>query len=324
VVYEDLPTYQNLHDRIEHQARMGVLTTNFTLIQPGAFHRANQGYIIVDARRLLMQPVAYEGLKRTLRSRKVHIEPVERLLGLMGTTALEPEPIDLDVKVVLVGEPQVYYLLNAYDPEFAALFKVQADFENDMERSEDNLALYSSLIASLAQDHELLPLHADAVARIIEQASRDAGDSLKLSLRVRDLVDLMQDADYFARKADKKQIEIDDLEAALLAARERGGRIRDRIFASMATGIRHIETQGGKAGQVNGLSVLQVGRDAFGCPTRITALTRPGRAKMVDIEREVELGGPIHSKGVMILSSFLAARYARLIPLTLQASLAFE
>ncbi len=324
VIYEDLPTYQNLHGRIEHQARMGMLTTNFTLIQPGSLHRANQGYLIVDARRLLMQPFAYEGLKRTLRSRKVHIEPVERLLGLMSTTALEPEPIDLDLKVVLIGEPIIYYLLNAYDPEFYALFKVQADFEHDMERSQDNLALYATLIASLAKDKDLLPLHATAVARVIEQASREAGDRHKLSLRIRAFVDLMQEADYLARKEGKECIERGDVEAAILAAKERGGRIRDRVFESMAHGIRHIETQGGKVGQINGLSVLMLGRDSFGCPTRITALTRPGRAKIVDIEREVELGGPIHSKGVMILSGFLAARYARSIPLSLQASLVFE
>lgn len=324
VIYEDLPTYQNLHGRIEHQAKMGMLTTNFTLIKPGALHQANNGYLILDARRLLMQPFAYEGLKRTLRSRKVHIEPVERLLGLMSTVSLEPEAIDLNIKVVLIGEPMIYYLLNAYDPEFISLFKVQVDFENDMPRSKESQDLYATLIARLAKDKELLPLHRTAVARLIEQATREAGDREKLSLRIRNFADLMQEADYLAKKDNKSVIDDTDVEKAIAAGKRRGGRIQDRFFEAMEHNIRHIETDGAKAGQINGLSFLMLGRDSFGCPTRITALTRPGKGKIIDIEREVELGGPIHSKGVLILSSFLSSRYARTIPLGLQASLVFE
>ena len=324
VVYEDLPTYQNLHGRIEHLARMGMLSTNFTLIKPGSLHQANNGYLILDARRLLMQPFAYEGLKRTLRSRKIHIEPLERLLGLMSTVSLEPEPVDLNIKVVLIGEPQIYYLLNAYDPEFISLFKVQADFETDMKRSQESQELYATLIAKLARDKELLPLHRSAVARLIEQAAREAGDREKLSLRIREFADLMQEADYLAQKENKTTIDDTDVEKAIAAGKRRGGRIQDRFFEAMEHGIRHIETDGSRVGQINGLSYLMLGRDSFGCPTRITALTRPGKGKIVDIEREVELGGPIHSKGVMILASFLSSRYARTIPLSLEASLVFE
>lgn len=324
VIYEDLPTYQNLHGRIEHQARMGVLTTNFTLIKPGSLHLANNGYLILDARKLLMQPFAYEGLKRTLRSKKVHIEPVERLLGLVSTVSLEPEPMDLNIKVVLIGEPLIYYLLNAYDPEFIALFKVQADFESDMKRDQESQELYATLIARLAKDKGLLPLHNSAVARLIEQATRKAGDRDKLSLRIRDFADLMQEADYLAKKEKKATIDNSDVERAIAASKRRGGRIRDRLFEAMEQNIRHIETDGNQVGQINGLSVIILGNDTFGCPTRITALARPGKGKIVDIEREVELGGPIHSKGVMILSSFLSSRYARNIPLSLQASLVFE
>ena len=324
VVYEDLPTYQNLHGRIEHMARMGMLTTNFTLIKPGCLHQANNGYLILDARRLLMQPFAYEGLKRTLRSRKIHIEPIERLLGLISTVSLEPEPVDLNIKVVLIGEPLIYYLLNAYDPEFISLFKVQADFETDMKRSKESQELYAILIARLAKDKNLLPLHRTAVARLIEQATREAGDREKLSLRIRDFADLMQEADYMAKKENKTTIVDSDVEKAITASKRRGGRIKDRLFEAMEHNIHYIETQGAKVGQINGLSVLMLGRDSFGCPTRITALTRPGKGKIIDIEREVELGGPIHSKGVMILSSFLSSRYARTIPLGLQASLVFE
>ena len=324
VVYEDLPTYQNLHGRIEHQAQMGMLTTNFSLIMPGALHRANGGYIIIDARRLLMQPFAYEGLKRTLRSRQIRMEPVERLFGLMSTVSLEPEPIPLDSKVVLIGEPMIYYLLNDYDPEFASLFKVQADFEYDMERNPVSQQQYAALIAGLAREKELLPLHRTAVARVIEEAARHAGDCKKLSLHIRKLADLIKEADYLARKTDKPHIEANEIEMAVVACRRRGGRIRDRVLESFENNIRHIETEGEKSGQVNGLSVVEIGGDAFGFPTRITAVTRPGKGDIIDIEREVELGGPIHSKGVMILSSFLSARYARNIPLGLQASLVFE
>ncbi len=324
VVYEDLPTYQNLHGRIEHTARMGVLTTHFTLIKPGSLHQANGGYIIIDAGRLLMQPFAYEGLKRTLRSQQIRIEPVERLLGLMSTVTLEPEPIDLQTKVVLIGEPFLYYLLNYYDPEFQSLFKVQADFEQDMERTAESQELFGALLATLARDKNLLPLHRTAVARVVEQAARAAEDRHKLSLQIRQFADLIREAEYLAQQRGKKYIEATEIEDALAASRKRGGRIKDRLYEAVEHGIRHVETSGEKIGQVNGLSVISLGNDSFGCPTRITALTRPGKGVIVDIEREVELGGPIHSKGVMILDSFLSSRYARTIPLGLRASLVFE
>ncbi len=324
VIYEDMPTYQNIHGRIEHQAQMGMLTTDFSLIRAGALHRANGGYIIIDARRLLMQPFAYEGLKRTLRSSQIRMEPVERLLGLVSTVSLEPEPVPLDVKVVLIGEPMIYYLLQAHDPEFKTLFKVQADFEHDMERNAASQQQYAALVASLASEKDLLPLHKTAVARVTEEAARNAGDSGKLSLHIRKIADLIKEADYLARKTDKHYIDCQDIEMALKASERRGGRISDRIFSSIEENIRHIDTSGEKIGQVNGLSIIGIGDNAFGFPTRITAVTRPGKGNIVDIEREVELAGPIHSKGVMILGAFLNSRYARHIPMGLQASLVFE
>lgn len=324
VIYEDMPTFQNMHGRIEHKAKMGVLSTHFTLIKPGSLHRANGGYIIIDARRLLMQPYAYEGLKRTLRSQVIRIEPIERLLGLMSTVSLEPEAIPLDVKVVLVGEPYIYYLLNYYDPEFSSLFKVQADFEQTMDRSTDSQRLFGELLANLAREKKLLPLHKAAVAKVIEQGAREAGDSGKLSLHIEKFSDLVHEAGYLAQKKGKSHIEVTEIEEAINARKRRGGRIRDRVFEAIEKGIKNIETAGEKVGQINGLSVISLGDDMFGMPTRITALTRPGKGEIVDIEREVDLGGPIHSKGVMILSSFLSSRYARQIPLGLKASLVFE
>lgn len=324
VIYEDLPTYQNLHGRTEHIAHMGVLTTNFTLIKPGSLHRANGGYIIIDASRLLMQPYAYEGLKRTLRSGQIRIEPVERLLGLMSTVTLEPEPIPLDTKVILIGDSLLYYLLKHYDPEFQSFFKVQADFEHQMDRSPDNIKRYASLLGLVAKKEKLLPIHKSGVARMIEYAARKAGDGSKLSLELENLADIVKEADYIARKLDKKMIESPDVEVALESRTRRGSRIKDRIFDSIQQGLKHIATTGDCVGQVNGLSVITFDAESFGVPTRLTALARPGKGGVIDIEKEVELGGPIHSKGVLILESFLSSRYVRDMPLNMRASLVFE
>ncbi len=324
VIYEDLPTYQNLHGRIEHIARMGVLTTHFTLIKPGSLHRANGGYILIDAHRLLMQPYAYEGLKRSLRSGKIRIEPIERLLGLMSTVSLEPEPIPLQTKVILIGDTLVYYLLKYYDPEFQSFFKVQADFEQSMDLSPENIKLYTSLIATIINKEGLLPMQRNGVARIIEYGARDAGDGAKLSLAVEKLADVMKEADFMARKQEKTRITKEDVETALEARKQRGGRIRDRMFEAIERGLRHIETAGERIGQVNGLSIIALVDDVFGIPTRLTALTRSGKGEIIDIEKEVELGGAVHSKGVLILDSFLSSRYVRDMPLSLRASLVFE
>lgn len=324
VIYEDMPTYQNLHGRIEHVARMGMLSTHFTLIKPGALHLANGGYLILDAHRLLMQPYAYEGLKRSLRSGQIRIEPIERLLGLMSTVTLEPEPIPLKTKIILIGDTLLYYLLNHYDPEFHSFFKIQADFEQSMDRSPENINLYASLLAAVISRENLLPMHRAAVAVLIEYAAREAGDGAKLSLAIEDLADVMKEADYIARQQDKTLTEAEDVTSALAARKRRGGRIRDRLFEATQRGLMHIETSGERTGQVNGLSVIVLNSDSFGVPTRITALTRPGSGGVIDIEREVELGGPLHSKGVLILDSFLSSRYAREMPLSLRASLVFE
>ncbi|WP_136799641.1 MULTISPECIES: Lon protease family protein [Desulfosediminicola] len=325
VVYEDLPTYQNLHGRIENWARMGMLTTHFTLIKPGSLHMANGGYIIIDARRLLMQPYAYEGLKRTLRSGQIRIESLERLLGLINTVSLEPQPIPLRAKVLLIGEMYLYYLLKYYDPEFDSLFKVQVDFEHAMDRSELNIEQYIALVAGMLENEELLPMDRGGMARVIEHSSRLSGDGEKLSLYLEELLAIIQEADHLARKRQGDVIVRDDVQAALDAAQRRSGRIRDRMFEAIEKGIRHIETDGEKIGQINGLSVIGLGTTYFGLPTRITALTRPGSDnEVIDIEKQVELGGPIHSKGVLILESFLRSRYLRKMPIGLRASLVFE
>lgn len=324
VIYEDNPTYQNLIGRIEHLAQFGTLLTDFTLIKSGALHRANGGYLILDADKVLVNPFAWDALKRVLRAREVRIQSLEQMLSLVSTISLEPEPIPLDVKVVLIGERLLYYLLNKYDPEFALLFKVEADFAEDIDRTSDNTLLYARMIASLQRREKLQPMDRGAVVRLIEYAARLADDGEKLSLHMGGLVDLLRESDYWSRKAGKDVIRSDDVEQTIATRIRRADQIRERAHESILRNIRLIDTEGSVIAQVNGLAVVQLGKYAFGFPSRITATARFGDGKVVDIEREVKLGGAIHSKGVLILSSYLASRFARDQPLSLSASLAFE
>lgn len=324
VISEDNPTYSNLVGRVEHISQFGALVTNFTLIKPGALHRANGGYLLLDIRKVLMQPFAWEGLKRALQARKIHIESLGQIYSLVSTVSLEPEPVPLDVKVVLFGERIFYYLLQEYDPEFKELFKVAADFEETIERTPENDFLYAQLIATLTRKEELLPYDRHAVARVIDHSARLTGDSQKLSMHMRSIADLLHEADYWARANNSDAVRARDVQQAIDAQIRRQDRIRDRLYEAIQRDILMIGTQGAVTGQVNGLSVIELGGFAFAQPTRITATTRFGKGDVINVEREVKLSGAIHSKGVFILSSFLAARYAKDQPFALSASLAFE
>lgn len=324
VIYEDLPSHQHLVGQIEHRAHQGSLYTDFTLIRSGSLHRANGGYLILDARRVLSQPMAWDSLKRILLSGEIRIESLERLYGLASTVSLQPQPIPLSVKVVMVGDRTLYYLLSHYDPDFLDLFKVEADFEDDLERDEQSYALYARMIATMARGGGLRALDRAAVARLIEHASRLAADQKKLTAHDRVLRDLLSEADYWAGQGQCRFIEAGHVQQAIDEREYRASRIRERSLEQIRRGVVMIATEGEQAGQVNGLSVLQLGATLFGQPTRITATARPGRGQVVDIEREAKLGGPIHSKAVMILSRFLASRYAPMGELSLSASLAFE
>ena len=324
VVYEDNPTFANLVGRIEHISQLGALVTNFTLIKPGALHRANGGYLILDARKVLLEPYAWEGLKRALRAQELRIESLGQALALVSTVSLEPEPIPLSVKVALIGDRLLYYLLAARDPDFLELFKVPADFSEDVDRSPETDRIYARLIAGLARRAGLRAFDAGGVARVIEAAARDAGDAEKVSTHMRSLNDLLVEADYFADQAGRQVVTAADVQAAIDAKIRRVGRLRERLGEQFRRGILLVDTVGAAVGQVNGLSVYELGEDAFGWPTRITARVRLGSGEVVDIEREVDLGGPIHSKGVMILAGFLGGRYAADKPLSLRASLVFE
>lgn len=324
VVFEDHPTHQNLVGRIEHSARFGALVTDFTMVVPGALHRANGGYLVLDVEHLLVNAFSYDSLKRSLRGGEIRVVSLEQLMSLASTVSLEPEPIPLDVKVVLIGAPMYYYLLVELDPDFKELFKVAADFSDAVDRSTETSTLYARIIAATVRREKLRPLDRGGVARAIEHASRLSGDSEKLSTQMRSLIDLLQEADYLAGAALKEVVGASEIQAATDAQRRRGDRIYQRLQEEIGRNTIRIETSGEQVGQVNGLAVMGLGGFFFGHPSRISARIRLGQGEVIDIEREVALGGPLHSKGVLILSGFLGGRFGKAGPLSLTASLVFE
>jgi lon-related putative ATP-dependent protease len=324
VVFEDNPTYQNLIGRVEQRAQLGTLVTDFSLIKSGSLHLANGGYLVLDARKVLLQPYAWEALKRALDNQQVRIESPSQMLGMLSTVSLEPEPIPLNLKVALLGDRMLYYLLSQSDPEFAELFKVQADFAEQIPRTEENQALYAQMIATLARRDDLRALDRGAVARVIEHCSRVVGDSEKMTIQVNSIIDLLNEADYWAGQNGGKTIQAADIQNAIEARIRRSDQMRERYQENILRETIMISTEGAEVGQVNGLSVIGMGDFMFGFPSRITASVRKGKGEVVDIEREVELSGPIHSKGVLILSGYLGQRYAAEENLSLSASLVFE
>ncbi|RTR06380.1 Lon protease family protein [Halomonas nitroreducens] len=324
VVYQDLPSHQHLVGRIEHHVQNGTLVTDFLLIRAGALHRASGGYLILDVRGLLTQPGAWDTLKRVLDGGQIRTESLEKAYGLISTLTLEPEPVPLDVKVVLLGDRLLYYLLCEHDPDFLELFKVQADLEDELDRDADRLGLYARMVAMLVREAGLKPLDPEGVAAVIERASRLADDQNKLTARHRDLHDLLVEADHWADQAGEAVIGRGPVERAVAQQRRRADRLQRRSLELIARGTVMIATRGLRVGQVNGLSVVRLTEHGFGQPMRITATARPGAGQVVDIEREAKMGGPIHTKAVMILSRYLASRYAGDTPLSLSASLAFE
>ena len=323
VVQEDHPNYGNLLGHFDHQAFMGTLITDFTMIKPGALHRANGGYLIFDARKLLMQPYAWECLKRVLQAGEIRIESLERSLSLTSISSLEPEPIPLNLKLIIYGDRLIYYLLSQYDPEFQDLFKVAADFDDSVKRDNNELE-YARVLATIASRDQLSPLSPQAVARVIEQGARLTGDAEKLSTHLRSIKDLLTESDYWAKYHGHDIIASSDVEQAIEQKVHRLDRIREKMYENIHRGTVLIDTENKVVGQINALSVLQLGEFMFGQPSRITATTRFGNGKVVDIEKETKLGGAIHSKGVLILSSFISSRYARNTPFSMAASLVFE
>jgi lon-related putative ATP-dependent protease len=324
VIEELHPTLGNLLGRIEYQQMQGALVTNFRLIRPGALHRANGGTLLLDVRALLSEPYSWPALKRALTQRRIVIEDVARFVGLATTVSLEPDPIPLDVKVVVHGERQLYWLLEALDPDLTRHFKVLADFDDEIDRTPEGEAMMARLIATMAAREGLRPLEREAVARTIEHAARLADDQQKLSLLVERLDDTLAEADHRAAGAGRATIARADIDGAIAARIHRAARIRERGQEMILRDIALIDTAGSRVGQVNGLAVMAIGGLAFGRPSRITCRVRPGAGRIVDIEREVKLGGPLHSKGVLILAGLLGSRYALDGPMSLSATLVFE
>jgi lon-related putative ATP-dependent protease len=324
VMVESNPTFTNLMGRIEHDVKYGGTTTDFTMLRAGALHAANGGYLVLRAKDLLEDESAYSALKRALGNGVVTIEEPGVQMRLLTTVTLAPEPIPLDVKVILLGSPALYYTLYSMDEDFQKLFKVKADFSSYMDRTPENETSYAFFIRARVVEEKLRDFGPSGVAAIVEYGSRLAEDQTKLTTHFGDLADIIREASYWAGKADHALVSADDVHRAVDEWTYRSNQIEERVQEEIAKGTIMVDTSGAKMGQVNGLSVSTLGDYSFGQPSRITARTFMGRAGVVAIEREVKLSGPIHNKGVMILAGYLGGQYAIDKPLALSASLSFE
>jgi lon-related putative ATP-dependent protease len=324
VIFESNPTYPNLLGRVEHQARFGTLVTDFQMIKSGALHRANGGYLIIDARDILTKPMAWEGMKRALQDREIRLESMYESLGAISTRSLDPEPIPLDVKVVVIGDPMIYYMLYNLDEDLRELFKVKADFSAQMDWTEEALQQYARFIGTVCQEENLLPFAPSGVAKTIEQSARMVSHQKKLATKFRDIGDLIRQSSYWAHKNGHKYVQDNDVRQAIEEQNYRSNQWEEYVQEMINEGTILIDTEGETVGQVNGISVLPLGDYSFGKPSRITARTHVGKAGVINIDREIELGGRIHNKGVMILTGYLGEKFAQDIPLTFSTSITFE
>ena len=324
VVFEPHPTYDNLFGRIEYSTDQGALYTSYRQLRPGALHRANGGFLILEAEKMLGEPFVWDALKRALQSRKLKMESPLGELGRVATVSLTPQVIPLNVKLVIIGSRQLYYALQDHDPDFQEMFRVLVDFDEDMPMVDENLEQFAQLLRTRTNEEGMAPLTSDAVARLATYSARLAENQARLSARIGDLFQLVSEADFIRQLANDEMTDAGHIERALKAKATRTGRVSQRVLDDMLAGIILIDTQGAAIGKCNGLTVLEVGDSAFGMPARISATVYPGGSGIVDIEREVNLGQPIHSKGVMILTGYLGSRYAQEFPLAISASIALE
>lgn len=324
VVFEPHPTYDNLFGRIEYNTDQGALYTSYRQLRPGALHRANGGFLMLEAEKLLGEPFVWEALKRALQSRKLKMESPLAELGRLATVTLTPEVIPLNVKVIIIGSRQLYYTLQDLDPDFQEMFRVLVDFDEDIPLAEDSLEQFAQLLKTRTSEEGMAPLSAAAVARLATYSARLAEHQGRLSARIGDLFQLVSEADFIRQLAKDAVTDVGHIERALKAKATRTGRVSARILDDILAGVILIDSEGAAIGKCNGLTVLEVGDSAFGMPARISATVYPGGSGIVDIEREVNLGQPIHSKGVMILTGYLGSRYAQEFPLEISASIALE
>jgi lon-related putative ATP-dependent protease len=323
-VFESNPTYYNLFGRIEHKIQYGLAITDFSMIKAGSLHKANGGYIVINALDLLRNIFAYDALKRAIRDQEAKIEDVWEQYRLMSTTTLKPEAIPLDIKVILVGNPYLYYLLYNLDEEYRELFKVKADFDSRMNRTDENVRKYASFVAALCREEKLLPFDRAGVAKVVEVSSRFAEHQNKLSARFNDIADILREASYWALKSRGDVVSGEHVQKAIDEKVYRTNRIEERLREMILEGTIIVDTAGEKMGQINGLAVLDLGDYSFGKPSRITARTYAGKAGVVNIERETKMSGKIHEKAILIISHYLGSRYATKKPISLSASITFE
>ena len=324
VILEMNPTYTNLFGRVEQEARFGALVTDFTLIRGGSVHRANGGYLVLPVEEVLRNPLSWESLKHALTNNKIIIEDAGDKLGLISTKSLQPEPIPLNVKVILIGRPDIYQLLFTYDDNFTELFKVKADFDTRMDRSDENIREYAAFVSTLCTLENLKHLDSSAIARLVEHGSRLVEDQNKLSTQFGEISDVIREASYYASLDDVSCVMDTHIRKAIDERFYRSSMIRERIQEMIEQDVIKIDVQGEKVGQVNGLSVLQLGDIAFGQPSRITVSIGLGKSGVVNVEREAEMSGPTHTKGVLILTGYLEQTFAQDKPLSLNARLVFE
>lgn len=323
-VFESNPTYYNLFGRIEHKFQYGVAVTDFSMIKAGSLLRANGGYIVIEVLDLLRNLFAYDALKRAIRNQEIKIEDVWEQYRLISTTTLKPEAIPLDVKVILIGSPYLYYLLYNLDEEYRELFKVKADFDNRMIRNDENINKYALFIAALCKGEKLLPFDKSGVAKVVEYGSRLSEHQDKLASKFSDIANLVRESVYWSKKAGSKVVKTEHVENAINEKIYRSNRIEERLQEMMTEGVLIVETHGKKIGQANGLAVLDLGDYSFGKPSRITARAYTGKAGVINIERETKMSGKIHEKAILILSNYLGSKYAVKKPISLSASITFE
>src|SRR4030067_328208 len=324
VVMELNPTYQNLIGRTEKEAQFGALITDFTMIRGGALHKANHGYLIVRVEELLRNPFSYDALKHALRDKQIVIEEPEERYGFISIKSLKPQPIPLNMKVILIGDPYVYQLLFTMDMEFNELFKVKAEFDTTMSRTDENAKQYVAFVCMLCQKENLKHLDGSALAKIVEYSSRQAADQQKLSTRFAEVADIIREANYYALQEKSENVTGDHIKKAVEEKVYRSKLIQEKIQEMINRGIILIGTEEEVVGQVNGLSVMGLGEFAFGPRSPLTASLGLGREGGVDIEREAKMGGPIHTKGVLILSGYFNAKDEQEKTLRLSARLVFE
>ncbi|MFC1529208.1 Lon protease family protein [Gemmatimonadota bacterium] len=324
VIWESNPSFYNLVGRMEYRASMGTMTTDFTMIKGGALHQANGGYLVVQALDVLRNQGAWEALKRALQTHEIHLEDLNDQFRMVQTQGLKPEPIPIDVKVIMIGSPMLGMLLYDQEEDFSKLFKVKADFGLVMEQDDKTVQAYAGFITSIAREENLLPFHRSAMARIVEHGGRIVADQGKLSTRFVEIADLLREADYWAQQSGSDIVTSEHVVQAIGEKVYRSNRIEERLQEMITEGTVMVDTEGSMEGQINGLAVLGFGDYDFGKPSRLTARVYAGKAGIIQIDRDTELAGNLHNKGVLILQGFFASRYASKTPLSFSASLTFE